>query len=714
MVNIQFDMRVGTGAPAEVMYGEVLIEATAGHNNGDAFVLPAPTTVTLINGLGVAPNVQESPAGDNPGWAYKVLIKREGGGAWAEIVRVPSGTGDVAYTSLERLSTPGASIPLTTWDALLLEATEAKEASIQAAADAETAQAAAVTAAGLVGAPAGAAVLAAVSEGGAARDELNAAIVDEGADHFSTRDPKTFYAKDYGLVADGVTDDSDAFIALHASVRAAIQDSATGASNKRGKVRIVLPPGRIKLTKANAMMNAVSGTRTEGLAYEGAGRFLTEILFQPSAAGTALMRNNDVWLGVTWRGITFISQTAGSRFLHSSSNGGAQDYLFEDCSWSGTWEFGVGLDGTSASVANNNSEFQFLRCTVGGKFTTGFLWSGMTAGNTQQDQFLNYTFDACNVFLLTGGTFLRFDYGGAIHIRAGNIIADQGATVFDLRGNSHAYGVEQFDCIGTRIELRNDACRTISCAWGRGTVSFTDVNEEADIFYVPDTTVTHSYRPGSAGGPVVRYQSCALAGKHEYGYDTGSWDSVKSVTYDGCWLPNEPHNFILHTFTGTGVDNKGGRSAISFRRVKSRTTGGSTALVLDQTYGWHFARASQPERRAAVFRTGLGTLPAASAGLKLPMNAVITGARFYKRGGVGTNATTGWSYTVQTTETTPTVLATASGGGTLPWNAGFSKTVAVENFVADSDTKRTLTLVAAGIDQEAAGMDGWVVVEFLA
>lgn len=122
--NILLDLRVGGGSTPEVLYGEVSLEPTAMHTSGTALVLPAPTTVSLIDGQATIPDVLESPTGDNPTWGYLVRIKGNGKGAWSEYVRVPSGTGDIAYTALDRLIPVGGSIPLATVTTIIEDAAE--------------------------------------------------------------------------------------------------------------------------------------------------------------------------------------------------------------------------------------------------------------------------------------------------------------------------------------------------------------------------------------------------------------------------------------------------------------------------------------------------------------------------------------------------------------------------------------------------------------
>ena len=514
----------------------------------------------------------------------------------------------------------------------------------------------------------------------------------------------------YGAVGNGTTDDSAAFIAAHAAARAAIVSAVSGA-NSVGRIKIVIPPGRYKLVTDNAMMPATSGTRTRGIVYEGAGRGVTEILWQPSGSGKNLMRNNDVWLGVTVRGISFWNATAGSRFLYSSSTGGAQDYFFEDCAWDGTadWDWGIGLDGS-----NNNAEWEFHRCTFDGAYDEAFLWSGMTAADSNQDQFVNFDFYSCNVFLddATAETWLRFDFGGNIRIFGGNYILDAGSRLFYLAGNTHAQGVEQFAMFGGRIELRDDTCKVIDSEWGAGQITFIGVDESTNTSTTSVDAITATYLIANGGSPQIRYQSCRIAGRHEYLYESSAAQVVQSVVYDQCLSRKEPRDFIVYTANG-GHSNAGARPAIDFRRWKAKITN-DELYIPDQTVGWEYSKFSQPQRYLAQFRDSAGTLgTSGTLNIFLPLNSVITAVHFYKKTtGAATN--TNWSYTVQTNEGSPTVLGAASGGGAVQWQTGWNEVDTVNRFVCDSDAKRELDLVVANVTETTAGTNNFVIVEYWA
>jgi hypothetical protein len=104
--NIEIDARLGGGAAHEILFGEVTIEATAMHQEGAKTVFPGPKTYGISNGVTVLENVDVSPAGPVPAWAYRVTFRdHQSGKGWSEMVGVPTGTTAVKYPALPRFTT---------------------------------------------------------------------------------------------------------------------------------------------------------------------------------------------------------------------------------------------------------------------------------------------------------------------------------------------------------------------------------------------------------------------------------------------------------------------------------------------------------------------------------------------------------------------------------------------------------------------------------
>lgn len=136
--NIEIDARRGGGAAHEILFGDVTIQATALHQDGTKTVFPDDTTIGISNGLAVLENVDVSPAGPDPAWAYKMTFRNhQTGRGWTEMVGVPAGSGPVKYPALTRFTT---TLPPETTKAELqswVATTEAaKNTAVQAAATA--------------------------------------------------------------------------------------------------------------------------------------------------------------------------------------------------------------------------------------------------------------------------------------------------------------------------------------------------------------------------------------------------------------------------------------------------------------------------------------------------------------------------------------------------------------------------------------------------
>ena len=62
MPNVHFSFRRGAGDVPEILYGKVEIKPTLAFARGTSLVLPAPTTLDLVNGEATANNVYPTPA----------------------------------------------------------------------------------------------------------------------------------------------------------------------------------------------------------------------------------------------------------------------------------------------------------------------------------------------------------------------------------------------------------------------------------------------------------------------------------------------------------------------------------------------------------------------------------------------------------------------------------------------------------------------------
>ncbi|MFF0163577.1 hypothetical protein ACFYRY_39525 [Streptomyces sp. NPDC005263] len=357
---------------------------------------------------------------------------------------------------------------------------------------------------------------------------------------------KTFVidVAELGAVGDGQADDSGAF---EQAYRLAAERVLRGV----GRTVIQIPAGEFLITRPYALLNGVAPTQpANGLRFAGAGKRMTTLVFRPATGpGSYLCRNENIWANLSFERMQFRSATPGASFFSSYSTGQAQDYRFSECEWMGEWEFGLALDGT-----DTNSEMLWEACRVGGRYRRAFLYSGVTgrkqADPNDQDQFLNYWFNDMKVEY-EWGNFLEFPYGGSITCRGGSYIIggtrpqsteEYGttSTFFRFPVAQHHDSVQRFHAQDIRFEVRNPDARIIDSMWRSGTIHFSDCDDTGLAFksYSADVRA-HRYAVGPRG-PLIRYDSCQLVGRHEY-RTTEKQGSMPTVArYDMCLLRSHP------------------------------------------------------------------------------------------------------------------------------------------------------------------------------
>ncbi|MEU9480436.1 glycosyl hydrolase family 28-related protein [Streptomyces sp. NPDC048191] len=344
---------------------------------------------------------------------------------------------------------------------------------------------------------------------------------------------------DFGARGDGRTDDTRAFETAYRCATSRIEEGV-------GRTVIDIPPGNFLVKTPNALMNGTDPERrANGLRFRGAGKRMTTITFQPEAGpGSYLCRNEDMWANVSFEKMQFRSATPGASFFYSYSTGQAQDYRFRECEWMGEWEYGLALDGT-----DTNSEMRWEACRVGGSYRRAFLYSGLSQRSRQpksQDQFLNYWFHDMKVEY-EWGNFLEFPYGGSITCQGGSYIITgrrptdstehgRNSMFFCFPVGQHHDSVQRFHAQDIRFEVRDPDVLVIDCAWQGGTVSFDNCDDTALAFKNFSSEVRpHRYAIGPRG-PLIRYDSCQLVGRHEYRPSRPAESIPRTVRYDMCLL----------------------------------------------------------------------------------------------------------------------------------------------------------------------------------
>jgi hypothetical protein len=288
---------------------------------------------------------------------------------------------------------------------------------------------------------------------------------------------------------------------------------------------------RTPLLPANT--GQLQGVRWEGLAKRST--VLAWAGTEPMLSAKGQLRNFE-FKDFTVRSI--VPNASGFYFL-SNSTASNQDGRFERIEWQGSWDYGVGLNGSVN--ANLNSEIVFDQVALGNdaSFSSAWFWSGMTPGHSQEDQFLNYSFRNTK---LEGshGDYIRLDYGGSVTIDGFNSWLHTGQSnngvpagiMLHLPQGQHNDSVCVLSANRIRAELRGPQSKLIDSGWGgSGHISFTALDDTANSNKPWGNYETHSYRSAAR----VSYRDCAL----------GGWHGVHSsaplhMVYDNCHTRNNP------------------------------------------------------------------------------------------------------------------------------------------------------------------------------
>jgi hypothetical protein len=522
--------------------------------------------------------------------------------------------------------------------------------------------------------------------------------------------------KDFGAKGNGTTDDSQAFrdaiTFVYNNYTNLPNYSGGGDGNRRAIYQIYIPAGTFKITQPESMMPSTFTTPMMGVSFVGNGKFATAIDFQPSAAGSFLLSNNNCFLHILFRDLSFVSGTANSNFMKSTSQFAAQNYIFDNVAWGGTWTYGLQLFGS-----NTNSEMSWYHCNINGTWDT-FFYVPNSVGMVG-DQFVNYNFYAVN-FEVSRGTFINAQYGGSINIWGGSIMyysGGTGGTMFILGNSLHNGGAERFMCSGTRIELPNANCRMIDSTWSTGSITFISVDNSSQQFQGISVTggVNSIFRFGNESGATVTFIGCVLQGKHEYRYARG-YDRDGRATYINCefWHYNDAASFITMT-NENGGSFKAGAPLIKFDQCRGKPQNNQNKYIFDTTLNWNMKKFATVTKKILRIVSWENELPSQAGGnisedVWLPIGAVITSVQVYgypKTAGGTSSTTAGWVFTLKTSEGTTLITATPTSNNP---SLGMNVTQA-QNFICDSDLKRHVVFAANTAVNAAA--KGYCLVEYI-
>jgi hypothetical protein len=181
---------------------------------------------------------------------------------------------------------------------------------------------------------------------------------------------------------------------------------------------ILVPPGQYLLTQSESLIPSTYTTKTTGYVLRGTDRSLCNIIFAPTS-GSKVLAYNQAFLFSRMEDLTFVGTGRDQIFYRADmTSNNQQGWTFNRIHWIGTWGKGYFLTGT-----NNNSEYYWDDCGVGGEMGQ-FLYTPPANGSPAgSDQFLNYRFSRCGLGPTaqiggTAGTFTGSITGGVLTVTA--------------------------------------------------------------------------------------------------------------------------------------------------------------------------------------------------------------------------------------------------------------------------------------------------------
>lgn len=280
----------------------------------------------------------------------------------------------------------------------------------------------------------------------------------------------TVHAKDFGVIADGVVDDT-------AAVKRALQNIAARSvlgTYRTTMPQLVLPAGKIRITEVGALSAAFSGSPVfGGIVFSGHGPDATTLVYDNEDAGPA----NHALDGGTLRRVVFENMSiqidhATSRFINWtwSGAGSASHLEFRNVAIEGVYERFIDIGGT---VLGSETRWFNVSHTV----PTGGTFFYVDA-NLQS---VNHEFHGCTISCGAGGTVFRFGAGGNLRWFGGYSSLADGATFLEIDApGSGLVGIANWDFsfYGWRPEVmgggNTGACRIVEA--NRGYITFTDCN----------------------------------------------------------------------------------------------------------------------------------------------------------------------------------------------------------------------------------------------
>lgn len=472
----------------------------------------------------------------------------------------------------------------------------------------------------------------------------------------------------FGAKGDGVSDDGPAFKRMVQYVVSKAFTPAIGSNRVLG-MGMLIPPtvGGYRISTPQSLIPNLGSTRYVGLSFFGIG--LPMIHFDYDG-DDYLAYNNNQFLLVSFRNVQFSCNSDTSKFLYSTANGGVQDYLWDNCHWSGKWQKLYVLRG-----GNNNSEWGWNKCGMAATIRDVML------DIADSDQFLNYWFDQCKLWLYDGQC-IRASAGG--HIKFINCDwsalggtrsmcqSTNGKFLFELTGRNHTRGACDFRIIGGRFECKPDSqntginARLLYCEWNQGNIELS-VDMSSTIVPQYDNEFSISIHRGNTGGPLLKVHDSYLIGRVKLQSFSAAFPQKNKAVFDtvtfGSLSLTKPTDFFDITAPSP---NPSGGYAVELRNCRPSLDNATwnnttrTTIPWDLTLGSKLQHSSAGTVNIAEFKGSAGGNNPISNNpcyLQLPANSTILGVKIFCDGTGSNGYDSTW---VVSDEATGTALLTCA------------------------------------------------------
>ena len=452
----------------------------------------------------------------------------------------------------------------------------------------------------------------------------------------------------FGAKGDGVSDDSLAFKRMVQYVVSKAFIPTVGSNRVLGMGMLI--PATVKgyrIATPQSLIPNLGSTRYLGLSFVGVG--LPMIHFDYDG-DDYLAYNNNQFLMVSFRNIQFSCSSDTSKFLYSTAQGGAQDYIWDNCHWAGKWQKLYVLRG-----ADNNSEWGWNKCGIAATIRDVVL------DIADSDMFLNYWFNQCKLWLYDGQC-VRASAGG--HIKFINCDwsaiggsrsmcqSTNGKYLFELTGRNHTRGACDFKIIGGRFECKLDSqntginARLLYCEWNQGNIELS-VDMSSTIVSQYDNEFSILIHRGNNAGALLKVHDSYLIGKVSLqafaaAYPYKNKAVFDSVTFGSVSLTKPTDFFDI----SAPSPNPSGGYAVELRNCRpslgnatwNNTT--RTTIPWDLTLGSKLQHSGSGTVNIAEIKGGVnGNNPISNnpCYLQLPANSTILGVKIWCDG-TGTTA----------------------------------------------------------------------------